>query len=112
MLVNCLHKKPLEKRLKDIENRLERLETVLSSSEKQTSVRSLDIKDLLEVPDSLRKTVLAIAELKEATANTTALKTGRTRSLETIYLNQLVRMGYLSRLRKGRKIYFKPLRYY
>jgi len=33
--------------------------------------------------------------------------TGRSRSVESIHLNQLERMGYLERYRKGKKIYFR-----
>ena len=116
MLGSKLRSKTYNKRLEDIERRLQRLESIVPSLGERASMRSLNLTDLASIevgiPDSLRKTMMAILELKEATAEETASKTGRTRSLETIYLNQLARMGYLSRLRKGRKVYFKPLRYY
>jgi len=106
----------LGKRLEDVEKRLEKLENIVSgivsSMGERATIHSVDRAELMSIPDSLRKTMIAILELKEATADETARKTGRTRSLETIYLNQLTRIGYLSRSRKGRKIYFKPLRYY
>ncbi|MFQ6076753.1 MAG: hypothetical protein ACE5Z5_11570, partial [Candidatus Bathyarchaeia archaeon] len=38
-----------------------------------------------------------------------ARRTGRVRNLESSYLNQLVRMGHLTKVRKGRKIHFRPV---
>jgi hypothetical protein len=61
---------------------------------------------LLELPDNLRKTFLAISELDEATAEEVASKTERTRNIESVYLNELVRAGYLGRKRKGKKVFF------
>ena len=73
---------------------------------------SPEVLGLLELPDSLRKTVMTLQKLGEATSQEVAEKTERTRTVETIYLNQLVRLGYLSRSRQGRKVYFKMARYY
>jgi predicted transcriptional regulator len=56
--------------------------------------------------------MIALQELKEATAAEVAGKTSRNRSVETIYLNGLVRMGLVSRERRGHRVYFKPIRYY
>jgi len=107
----------LLKRLEEIEKRVEKLEKTVYRLEvkpqtPEAAPMSANMRDLLSLPDSLRKTMMVIQELKEATAEETAQKSGRTRSIETIYLNQLARMGQLTRVRKGRKIYFKPLRYY
>ena len=62
---------------------------------------------LLRLPDSLRRTMLVMERLGEATTVEVARETGRSRSVESIHLNQLERMGYLEKYRKGRKIYFK-----
>lgn len=106
----------VEEKLRRIEERLEALEKVLSRSNakspSKTTAVSISIKDLLALPDSLRKTMIAIQGLKEATTKEVAENTDRTRSVETIYLNQLVRIGYLTKQRRGRKIYFKVLQYY
>jgi len=56
---------------------------------------------------SLIETLLAVDKLEAASASDVARETGRSRSVESIYLNQLERMGYLEKFRKGRKIYFK-----
>ena len=66
----------------------------------------LDVMTLLSLPDSLRKSVLVVLTLGKATAENVANKTGRARSVESAYLNQLVRMGYLKRVREGKRVYF------
>ena len=66
----------------------------------------LDVATLLYLPDHLRKTALAISELKEATATEVSEKTGRVRAAESDYLNQLVSQGHLKKKRKGHDVYF------
>jgi len=66
----------------------------------------LDVMTLLSLPDHLRKTATAVCKLGKATADEVADETGRTRAMESAYLNQLVRMGYLRKERVGRKVYF------
>ena len=66
----------------------------------------LDVMTLLSLPDHLRKTATAVCKLGRATADEVADETGRTRAMESAYLNQLVRMGYLKKERVGRKVYF------
>ena len=61
----------------------------------------------LKLPDSLRRTMLAMEKLKEATTIQVAAETGRSRSVESIHLNQLERMGCLEKFRSRKKIYFK-----
>ncbi len=101
-------------RIKKIEERLDALElevkTIETSPTRKTS--PAQIKEFLNLPSSLQKTMLAVQELGEAMATEVAEKTGRVRSVETIYLNQLTRLGYLTRIRKSRRVYFKVLRYY
>jgi predicted transcriptional regulator len=102
----------LHDRIKRLEERLEVVEKTLQLRDISTPSVSLRQKDLLALPSSLQKTMLAIQELQEATSTGVANVTGRARSVETIYLNQLARLGYLNKERKGRKIFFKILRYY
>jgi len=66
----------------------------------------LDVDALLSLPDHLRKTAIAVSTRGSATAKEAANDTGRTRAAESDYLNQLVKMGYLSKKRKGRTVYF------
>jgi len=95
----------LEERLSEIESRLKALELIRSSGEEWHY--KLGIVDLLQLPDHLRETMIALSELGNATAKEVMEKTSRVRNLESSYLNQLARMGYVERYRKGRKIFFR-----
>ncbi len=104
-------------RLARIEERLDLLERLLTRTglqDEQSSARELSpsIRDLLNLPDTLRRTLLALQGLGEATSQEVAVKTGRTRSIETVYLNQLSRLKYVARKRRSRKIYYTVSRYY
>jgi len=67
---------------------------------------ALDIVTLLSFPDHLRKSAMTIMNLGQAMAEDVARETGRGRAIESAYLNQLVRMGYLKKEREGRRVYF------
>jgi hypothetical protein len=67
---------------------------------------SLDIMTLLSLPDHLRKSAMAIIKMGDAMAEDVAKETERSRAVESAYLNQLVRMGYLRRKRMGKRVYF------
>ena len=98
----------IEERLDFIETAIKNLGTLAPKKESQT----ININDLLALPSSLQKSMLAVQGLNEATASEVAGQTNRDRTVENIYLNQLARLGYLTKERKSRKIYFKVLRYY
>lgn len=68
--------------------------------------KPLDIMALLSLPDHLRKSALAIVKFGDAMAEDVAKETERSRAIESAYLNQLVRMGYLRRKRRGKRVYF------
>ena len=65
-----------------------------------------DTLSLLTLPLSLRKTVMALYKLHRATAEGISEETKRLRGIESASANQLVRMGYLKKMRQGRKVYF------
>jgi hypothetical protein len=65
-----------------------------------------DAMSLLSLPSSLRKTVMVLYKLEKATAEDLARETKRLRAVESAQANQLVRMGYLSKRREGREVYF------
>jgi hypothetical protein len=67
---------------------------------------SLDVAMLLKLPDHLRKTVMVLSKLIEARADEVAKITTRARAIESGYLNQLVRLGYVAKKRKKHQIYF------
>jgi hypothetical protein len=54
--------------------------------------------------------MMAMIQLEEASAKAIGAITHRTRGMESIYLNQLVRLGYLEKIKRGRNIYFRTLR--
>ncbi len=111
-----MSKRSVEERLEILEKRVEELEkSRIFISENENSINRASpsaMKDLLSLPDSMQKTMLALQEIGEGTAGDVALKTERNRSVETIYLNGLVRMGQVFRERRGHRVYFKPMRYY
>lgn len=92
-----------------LEELLERMETRIEEIEAENG-NSILPSDFAELPNSLQKTIIAIAKLKEANANQVAKETGRTRGIESLYLNQLRHMGYVDKVRRGRRIYFRSLR--
>lgn len=69
----------------------------------------LDVMTLLSLPDHLRKTATVTSNLGKATAEEISEKTERARAVESGYLNQLVRMGYLKKERVGRKVLFSVI---
>jgi predicted transcriptional regulator len=104
----------VEARLQLIEQRLSVLEKILvrKNNNPTLTTTSISIDDLLSLTDSLQKSMLAIQDLEDATTTEIAEKTGRSRSVETIYMNQLARLGYVNKERRGRKIFFSILKYY
>ncbi len=111
-----MSKRSVEERLETLEKRVEELERsrlFLSRSEESINRASPStMTDLLSLPDSMQKTMLALQEIREGTAAEVAVKTKRNRSVETIYLNGLFRTGQVVRERRGHRVYFKPMRYY
>lgn len=65
-----------------------------------------DMVTLFSLPNALRKTVMTLYKLGEATAEDLARETKRLRAVESSAANQLVRMGFLSKRREGRNVYF------
>ncbi|MHA1721950.1 MAG: transcriptional regulator [Candidatus Baldrarchaeia archaeon] len=86
----------------------EKLDLIIENfQKKKVSVGgNLDVMMLLDLPDHLRKTAIALSKLGKATAEDLVKETGRSRAVESCYLNQLERMGYIAKERKGRKTYF------
>jgi uncharacterized coiled-coil protein SlyX len=79
-----------------------------SKSDLETSKRPMpvDVNTLLKLPDHLRMSLQKLMALKSATAEEVAAETGRTRAAESDYLNQLLKMGYLKKERRGRTVFF------
>jgi len=65
--------------------------------------------DLLSLPDHIRKTYITVASKGECNATEVSNVTGRCRALESSYLNQLARMGWLTKRRDSKTIHFRPI---
>jgi hypothetical protein len=74
--------------------------------EVKRGLKALDVMALLSLPDHLRKTATILCDLGKATADQVAKESGRVRAIESSYLNQLVVMGHVNKMRKGRRVYF------
>jgi len=92
--------KAFERRLQSLEHRVGEIESRLHP------VIEDQVALYLTVPDSLRKSLFAVSELSRATADDVCIRTGRHRSIENKYLNELVREGWLKRERIGKKVYY------
>jgi hypothetical protein len=65
--------------------------------------------ELLQLPDHLRRTYLTVAGRGECEATVVSNLTGRSRAVESNYLNQLARMGWLNKRRVSKTLYFRPV---
>jgi DNA-binding MarR family transcriptional regulator len=93
--------------LSNIRHRLDIIESMFSNWRPQPI--SIPESRLLSLPDNLRKTYLVVASLGECTATEVANLTGRSRAIESSYLNQLVRMGWLAKRRNSKTLNFRVL---
>jgi hypothetical protein len=90
-----------------IRYRLDDLEKSFSSWNPQP----LEVSDseLLSLPDHLRRTYITVADRGECDATVVSNLTGRCRAVESNYLNQLARMGWLNKRRISKTIKFRLL---
>jgi len=90
-----------------LEKILEVLENIERKLESNRKIKGMDPFTLLELPDKLRETAIALIKLESATASDVARITGRGRAIESHYLNTLVRMGYAKKRRDGRRVIYE-----
>ena len=69
----------------------------------------LEVSDteLLSLPDHLRRTYMIVADRGECDATVVSNLTGRCRAVESNYLNQLARMGWLNKRRISKTMSFR-----
>lgn len=107
-MINILQR--INTNLEAIDVKLGNIEKFLAAPSKpdveKLETAPLDVITLLSLPDHLRKTAMAISKLGEGMAEDVAGETGRTRAIESGYLNNLIRMGYVRKKRKGKKVIF------
>jgi hypothetical protein len=65
--------------------------------------------ELINLPDHLRKTYVVVASRGECDAVAVSNQTGRCRAIESNYLNQLSRMGWLNKRRIAKTVHFRPM---
>jgi DNA-binding MarR family transcriptional regulator len=65
-----------------------------------------DSMAILSLPLTLRKTIMVLYRLEEATADDIAKETHRLRAVESASANELVRMGLIKKRREGRDVHF------
>jgi len=92
----------LEKNFKTIQNNIANIKKLIESyilkskiEQPKSKLANIGIADLVEIPDELRKSVIAVMKLGKGTLDQVIKRTGRDISLEKGYLEALVAMGYL-----------------
>ena len=88
-----------------IRHRLDDLEKNFSG----WSPQPMEVTDmeLLSLPDHLRTSYMIVAKRGECDATVVSNQTGRCRAVESNYLNQLARMGWLNKRRISKAIHFR-----
>ena len=105
--MNVVRKSAFDRILQEmmqIRYRLDDIEAALSGWDP----RPLEISEseLFSLPDHLRKTYLTVMSKGECNATEASNLTGRCRAMESNYLNQLARMGWLSKRRDSKTLRF------
>ena len=93
------------KEMQTIHFRLDDLENNVSGWTPQP----LEISEskLISLPDHLRKTYMTVASKGECSSTIVSNTTGRCRAIESNYLNQLTRMGWLNKRRVAKAVHFR-----
>jgi hypothetical protein len=89
-----------------LKTQTDRIERSIVSDNEGAQPKNPDAMSLLLLPSSLRKTIMILYKREKATADEIAVETKRMRAVESAAANQLVRMGYLKKIREGRDVYF------
>jgi len=92
--------------LEKILQTLERIEEKLNGRPGR-DLSGVDPFMLLELPDNLRTTAMALIKIGSGTASDVAEITGRSRAIESHYLNTLVKMGYARKRREERRVIYE-----
>jgi len=96
-----------EETLRRIERKLEKIEAEISEMRRQTLENIMaNEKKIISLPDHLRKTAIGLMKVGQGTASDVSRYTNRVRAVESNYLNQLEREGFVKSFRKGRRKIF------
>ncbi len=91
----------------NIRYRLDDLENTISNWHPQPV--EISESKLISLSDHLRKSFMVVASRGECNATEVSNLTGRSRAMESSYLNQLTRMGWLTKRRNSRTLHFRPI---
>jgi len=93
------------KEMMNIRHRLDDIENSFSGWRPQP----VDVPEssLITLPDHLRRTYVIVASKGECNAVEVSNLTGRCRAIESNYLNQLSRMGWLNKRRISKTVHFR-----
>ena len=92
------------KELFEIRHRLEEIDKKLAARVEPVSVPR---SKLFFLPNHLRSTYLTVASKGECCAVDVSCSTGKSRAIESCYLNQLVHMGWLRKRKDKRQTVFR-----
>jgi hypothetical protein len=95
------------KEMMNMRHRLDNIENNFSSWNPQPV--QVAESSLIALPDHLRRTYVVVASKGECDAIQVSNQTGRCRAIESNYLNQLLRMGWLSKSRISKAVHFRPI---
>jgi len=93
----------LEKSVTAVAQRLEELEAARPSNGKPL----MNVVRLMSLPEHLRTTAAVVVKLGEATAAEVAKRSERQRTLESMYLNELVRLGHADKVKRGKEVFYR-----
>jgi hypothetical protein len=95
------------KEMQNIRFRLDELENNMSGWNPQPI--EVSESKLISLPDHLRRTYMVILSKGECSAVQVSNLTGRCRAIESNYLNQLARMGWLNKRRVSKVTHFRAV---
>ena len=95
------------KEMMNIRQRLDDIENNFSGWKPQPM--DLPESELIALPDHLRKSFVIVSSKGECSAVQVSNLTGRCRAIESNYLNQLSRMGWLDKRRISKTVHFRPM---
>ncbi|HTY74088.1 MAG TPA: hypothetical protein VMD05_00810 [Candidatus Nanoarchaeia archaeon] len=93
------------KEMLNIRCRLDELENSFSNWNPQPM--AVPESKLMALPDHLRQTFMVVSSKGECSATSVSNLTGRCRAIESNYLNQLSRMGWLNKRRVSKTTHFR-----
>jgi hypothetical protein len=99
-----MRNEPIYRELFEIRHRLEEIDRKLAARVEPVSVSD---SELFSLPNHLRTTYLTVASKGECCAVDVSCSTGKSRAIESCYLNQLVHMGWLIKRREGKRSMFR-----